>query len=192
VHTQSPPENPSNPPQAGPTFPSPSKSAPPNANLLLRTAATAVSVTCPSEDLPLPPPPPEVVTLLSAQSSGTAVSPVLARNSPLVPCELPSEIGHFWLGLFRISVVKVIVIPAVRSENGYDSSRVSCLWLGENMSSAKCHVGGPNGSTHLALFSGMGTRRRGVSQGQVDGYCAAVVGIGSYPTAKPATRVQAS
>jgi hypothetical protein len=35
------------------------------------------------------------------------VSPVFARNSPLVPWELPSEIGHFWLGLFKISGFKV-------------------------------------------------------------------------------------
>lgn len=65
---------------------------------------------CESGDLhhlPLPQPPPEVAALLTAQSSGNVVSPVFVRNSPLVPWALPSEIGHFWLGLFRISEVKV-------------------------------------------------------------------------------------
>jgi hypothetical protein len=57
---------------------------------------------------PFPQPPPEVTALITAQSSGDVVSPVLARNSPLVPWKLPSEIGHFWLGLFKISEVKVI------------------------------------------------------------------------------------
>ena len=57
--------------------------------------------------LPFPQPPPEVTTLLTIHSSGDVVSPVFARNSPLVPWELPSEIGHFWLGLFKISEVKV-------------------------------------------------------------------------------------
>ncbi|KAH9971021.1 hypothetical protein BGW80DRAFT_521619 [Lactifluus volemus] len=52
-------------------------------------------------------PPPEVAALLTTQSSGEAVSTVFARNSPLVPWELPSEIEYFWLGLFRISEVKV-------------------------------------------------------------------------------------
>jgi len=57
--------------------------------------------------LPFPQPPPEVAALLTAQSTGDIVSPVFARNSPLVPWGLPSEIGHFWLGLFKISEVKV-------------------------------------------------------------------------------------
>lgn len=57
--------------------------------------------------LPFPPPPPEVTALLTARSLGDVVSPVFARNSPLVPWELASEIGHFWLGLFKISEVKV-------------------------------------------------------------------------------------
>lgn len=57
--------------------------------------------------LPLPRPPPEVTALLTAQSVSDVVSPVFARNSRLVPWELPSEIGHFWLGLFKISEVKV-------------------------------------------------------------------------------------
>jgi len=55
----------------------------------------------------LPRPPPEVVTLLTAECSGDVVSPVFARNSPLVPWELSSEIGHFWSGLFKISEIKV-------------------------------------------------------------------------------------
>jgi hypothetical protein len=57
--------------------------------------------------LPFPQPPPEVATLLTVQSVGQVVSPVIARNSPLVPWKLPSELGHFWLGLFKISEVKV-------------------------------------------------------------------------------------
>lgn len=56
---------------------------------------------------PFPQPPPEVTTLLMAKSSGDVLSPVFARNSPLVPWELPSEIGHFWSGLFKISEIKV-------------------------------------------------------------------------------------
>ena len=56
---------------------------------------------------PFPQPPPEVTTLLMAESSGDVLSPVFARNSPLVPWELPSEIGHFWSGLFKISEIKV-------------------------------------------------------------------------------------
>ena len=56
---------------------------------------------------PFPQPPPEVTTLLVAGSSGDVLSPVFARNSPLVPWELPSEIGHFWSGLFKISEIKV-------------------------------------------------------------------------------------
>ncbi|KAI0277464.1 hypothetical protein BGY98DRAFT_1097419 [Russula aff. rugulosa BPL654] len=55
---------------------------------------------------PFPQPPPEVTTLLVAESSGDVLSPVFARNSPLVPWELPSEIGHFWSGLFKISEIK--------------------------------------------------------------------------------------
>ena len=56
---------------------------------------------------PLPHPPPEVSTLIMAESSGDVLSPVFARGSPLVPWELPSEIGHFWSGLFKISEIKV-------------------------------------------------------------------------------------
>jgi hypothetical protein len=56
---------------------------------------------------PFPQPPPEVTTLLMAKSSGDVLSPVFARNSPLVPWKLPSEIGHFWSGLFKISEIKV-------------------------------------------------------------------------------------
>jgi len=57
--------------------------------------------------MPFPQPPPEVTTLLMAHSSSDVVSAVFSRNSPLVPWELPSEIGYFWLGLFKISEVKV-------------------------------------------------------------------------------------
>ena len=97
-------------PQAGPTGYSPSKLAVP---LLPRravldpdaTPSGAVSVPSRSEDLPQPPP--EVAALLTTHSSGSVVSPLLARNSPLVSWELPSEIGYFWLGLFRIIGVKV-------------------------------------------------------------------------------------
>jgi hypothetical protein len=52
-------------------------------------------------------PPPEVAALLTTQSSGDVVTAVFARNSPLVPWELPSEIEYFWSGLFKISEVKV-------------------------------------------------------------------------------------
>ncbi|KAI9507158.1 hypothetical protein F5148DRAFT_151118 [Russula earlei] len=62
-------------------------------------------------------PPPEVTALLAIQSSSDVVSPVLARNSPLVPWELPSEIGFFWLGLFRISEVKVETQPGRNTSN---------------------------------------------------------------------------
>ncbi|KAH9957001.1 hypothetical protein BC827DRAFT_725792 [Russula dissimulans] len=57
--------------------------------------------------MPFPQPPPEVTALLMTHSSGDVVPAVFARNSPLVPWELPSEIGYFWLGLFKISEVKV-------------------------------------------------------------------------------------
>lgn len=67
-----------------------------------------------SEKLSVSEPPPEVTALLSTQASGWLVSPVFARDSPLVPWELPSEIGHFWLGLFKISAVKVIFISGIR------------------------------------------------------------------------------
>ena len=105
--------------QAGPAFPSPLESARPNSTLPCRVAmdpnstpSNAVSAPSGSENILLPWPPPEVDALLKAQSFGRVVSPLLARNSPLVPWELPSEIGYFWLGLFRISVVKVIFISA--------------------------------------------------------------------------------
>ena len=54
-----------------------------------------------------PRPPPEVTALLTAQSSDDVVSPVFSRNSPLVRWTLPSEIGHFWSGFFKIYEVKV-------------------------------------------------------------------------------------
>jgi hypothetical protein len=59
------------------------------------------------KDPHLLPPPPEVAVLLTAQTAGDVVSTVFARNSPLIPWELPSEIEYFWLGLFKISEVKV-------------------------------------------------------------------------------------
>jgi hypothetical protein len=183
-------------PQAGPAFPSPSKSVHPNANFPSGTAATAISVSCASENLPLPRPPPEVAALLSAQSSGRAVSPILARDSPLVRWELPSAIGYFWLGFFWISAVKVIFMSAYLSEKTISIHRESFfLFLGGNTSTAKKYhvegVKGPHGATYLALFSRMGARRRGPAQGRVDAFHAAVVGTGASPAAKPTTLVQA-
>lgn len=114
-------------PQAGPAIP---KSAHPSAILPCRagpdpdaTPNAAVSGSSGSEDLPLPEPPPEVAVLLSTQSIGSVVSPVLARNSPLVPWQLPSEIGYFWLGFFKISAVKVFLSLPIR----LSSFRASCL-----------------------------------------------------------------
>jgi hypothetical protein len=69
--------------------------------------------------------PPEVAALLSAQSSGRAVSPILARDSPLVRWELPSAIGYFWLGFFWISAVKVIFMSAYLSEKTISIHRES-------------------------------------------------------------------
>ena len=91
-------------------------SAPPNAHIPPwagldpdATPSSTVPVPSQSDDLQ---PPPEVTALLpTPQSSRNVVSPVLARNSPLVPWELPSEIGYFWLGLFKISGYKVISMP---------------------------------------------------------------------------------
>ncbi|KAH9053244.1 hypothetical protein EDB87DRAFT_278365 [Lactarius vividus] len=91
--------------QANLVCPSPSELAHPNATL---PPCRADVDSVPSENnVPFPRPPPEVAALLAAQSFGDVVSPVLARNSLLVPWKLPSEIGYFWLGLFRISGVKV-------------------------------------------------------------------------------------
>ena len=175
-------------PQAVPALSSPSKSAHPNTIFPLRTAATATSFSYPSEKS-LPGPPPEVVALLSAQSSGKVVSPVVARDSPLVPWELPSEIGYFWLGLFRISVVKVIFMSVILSEKRFQFI-TSRLWLGRNASAS--HIEGPhNSSTYLAFFPGMGARRRGLSQGRVHTFHDAVVGTGASPAFRPAPFVQA-
>jgi hypothetical protein len=77
---------------------------------LITTSTCATSLRHGSQGLnhpPFPQPPPEVTTLLRAGSSGDVLSPVFARNSPLVPWELPSEIGHFWSGLFKVSEIKV-------------------------------------------------------------------------------------
>ena len=74
------------------------------------TTSCTTSLCHGSQDLhhpPFPRPPPEVSTLLMAESSGDVLSPVFARNSHLVPWELPSEIGHFWSGFFKISEIKV-------------------------------------------------------------------------------------
>jgi len=110
------------------------------------------------QDLCLPRPPPEVAALLNAQSANNVISPVFARNSPLVPWEFPSEIGYIWLGLFRVSGVKVIFTSAIRSEN-----RVSCNPPGGNKSAALCRQleEGGHGATYLALFSGMDFWGRG-------------------------------
>jgi len=89
----------------------PDKSRPTSSHPDIVMGCAAVPVPpCGSGDhhhLPFPQPPPEVAALLTAQSTGDVVSPVFARNSPLIPWGLPSEIGHFWLGLFKISEVKV-------------------------------------------------------------------------------------
>ena len=175
-------------PQAVPAFPGPSKLAHPNVIFPLRTAATAASFSYPSETS-LPSPPPEVVALLSAQSSGKVVSPVVARNSPLVSWELPSEIGYFWLGLFRITVVKVIFMFAILSEKQFQFI-ASRLWPGRNTSAS--HIEGRhNSATYLALFPGMGARRRGLSQGRAHTFHDAVVGTGSSSAFRPAPFVQA-
>jgi hypothetical protein len=96
--------------QAGPSCYSPSVLALPllpcRAQLDTDTTPTS-AVSVPSRSESLPQPPPSVAALLTTQAIGKVVSPVLSRNSPLVPWELPSEIGYFWLGLFKISEVKV-------------------------------------------------------------------------------------
>lgn len=81
-----------------------------NASLLPDKSVSTSSPPDESESLhqlPFPQPPPEVAALLTVQSVGQVVSPVIARNSPLVPWKFPSELGHFWLGLFKISEAKV-------------------------------------------------------------------------------------
>ena len=74
-------------------------------------------------------PPPEVTALLTTQSTGEVVSAVFARNSPLVPWELPSEIEYFWLGLFRISEVKVTHAYPLSDETGRLISSSVCLFI---------------------------------------------------------------
>lgn len=104
-----------------------------------------------------PQPPPEVTALLAAEFSGDVLSPVIARNSPLVPWELPSEIGHFWSGLFKISDIKV-----TRTCHGqaFDLTFV----VGRNEFNTK-----PSEYTYsqacLAFSSGMGAWRRGPTPG---------------------------
>jgi hypothetical protein len=107
---------------------------------------------------PFPQPPPEVTTLLMAESSGDVLSPVFARNSPLVPWELPLEIGHFWSGLFKISEIKVTrTCHTVRR-------LISLLLPGRNEFTTK-----PSEYTYspacLAFLSGMGAWRRGSTPG---------------------------
>jgi hypothetical protein len=74
-------------------------------------------------------PPPEVAALLTTQSSGEVVSAVFARNSPLVPWELPPEIEYFWLGLFRISEVKVTHACPLSDKTGRLISSSVCLFV---------------------------------------------------------------
>ncbi|KAH8993010.1 hypothetical protein EDB92DRAFT_522694 [Lactarius akahatsu] len=109
--------------QASLVCPSPSESAHPNTTLPpCRAVLDPDADSVPSENNVLfPRPPPEVATLLAAQSFGDVVTPVLARDSLLVPWELPSEIGYFWLGLFRISGVKVISCLPFPQKNGFSS-----------------------------------------------------------------------
>jgi hypothetical protein len=106
---------------------------------------------------PLPQPPPEVSTLIMVESSGDVLSPVFARSSPLVPWELPSEIGHFWSGLFKISEIKVTRTCTVRR-------LILLLSPGRNDFTTK-----PPEYTYspacLAFLSGMGAWRRGSTPG---------------------------
>ncbi|KAF8489991.1 hypothetical protein F5888DRAFT_1143304 [Russula emetica] len=107
---------------------------------------------------PFPQPPPEVTTLFMAKTSGDVLSPVFARNSPLVPWELPSEIGHFWSGLFKISEIEKRVhyeaprihlqsgVPGVFIWNGCLEARIYS-WMMSNMTivnglSGSCGHGG--------------------------------------------------
>ena len=107
---------------------------------------------------PLPQPPPDITALLMAESSGDVLSPVFAHNSPLVPWELPSEIGHFWSGLFKISDIKVtrtchmvrhLISPLSPGRNEFTTK------LPEYTYSPAC----------LAFLSGMGAWRRGSAPG---------------------------
>jgi hypothetical protein len=107
---------------------------------------------------PFPQPPPEVTTLFMAKTSGDVLSPVFARNSPLVPWELPSEIGHFWSGLFKISEIEV-------TRTSHTVGRlISLLSPGRNEFTTK-----PPEYTYspacLAFLSGMGAWRRGSTPG---------------------------
>ena len=107
---------------------------------------------------PFPQPPPEVATLLMAESSGDVLSPVFARNSPLVPWDLPSEIGHFWSGLFKISEVKVTrTCHTIRH-------LISLSLPGRNEFTTKSS-GYNHSPACLAFLSGMGGWRRGSTPG---------------------------
>jgi hypothetical protein len=105
-----------------------------------------------------PHPPPEVAALLTAQSSDDIVSPVFSRNSPLVRWTLPSEIGHFWSGFFKIYEVKV---THARHTVRYLIS-LCCGYVcsaGRNESPTK-RLGYTYSAAYLAIFSGMGAWRR--------------------------------
>jgi hypothetical protein len=111
----------------------------------------------------LPRPPPEVAALLTAECSGDVVSPVFARNSPLVPWELSSEIGHFWSGLFKISEIKVThVCYTVRHMISLCCGSVCSP--GRNESATK-HPELTYSEAYLAIFSGMDAWRRGSTPG---------------------------
>ena len=118
-------------PQMGPACSTPLEAALPNLpcqTVLDLDAASNSAVSVPIRSETLPQPPPEVAALLPTQVFGNVVSPVLARSSPLVPWKLPSEIGYFWLGLFRISGVKVISMSAILSEKQFVSLLSLVRW----------------------------------------------------------------
>jgi hypothetical protein len=101
--------------------------------------------------LPLPQPPPEVTALITTRSSGDVVSPVFSRKSPLVPWELPLEVGYFWLGLFKIFDIKV-THARHRPSTNLTSLCGSVSSPGGNASAAK-HFKNGFSAMYLALFS---------------------------------------
>ncbi|KAI0290584.1 hypothetical protein BC826DRAFT_533845 [Russula brevipes] len=113
--------------------------------------------------LPLPQPPPEVTALITTWTSGDVVSPVFSRKSPLVPWELPLEIGYFWLGLFKIFDVKVTHARHRQSTN-LTSCCGSVSSPGGNASAAK-HFKHGFSAMYLALLSRMGAWWRGPTPG---------------------------
>jgi hypothetical protein len=106
-----------------------------------------------------PRPPPEVTALLAAQYSDDVVSPVFSRNSPLVRWSLPTEIGHFWSGFFKIYEVKV---THARHAVRYLISlcRGSVCFSDRNESHTK-RLEYTYSAAYLAIFSGMGAWGRG-------------------------------